>query len=123
MSALLQLAKRVEAATGPDRLTDAEIYVDLDAKLENLDALAINGEVGSWVPAYTASLDAAMTLVPGGWDWSTGTGRQRGWATLGLPSASPFGSSDDEVCCDDAATPALALCAASLRAHASGETE
>lgn len=64
-SPLIQLAERVEAATGPDRELDAEIYAALDSERDNLDALAINGEIGSWVPEFTASLDAAKTLWPG----------------------------------------------------------
>jgi hypothetical protein len=50
-----ELAERVEAATGPDR--------DIDHAIANLTNYATVGEVLT----YTASLDAAMTLVPEGW--------------------------------------------------------
>jgi hypothetical protein len=55
---LSTLADRVEAATGPDREIDDEIRT----------AMAYTYETGTLAPRYTASLDAAMTLVPEGWD-------------------------------------------------------
>ena len=83
---LLALASRVEAATGADRELDAAI------------AVAVSDDVGAWVvepspsslfshqpgwfctsdnrshkaPAYTASLDAAMSLVPSEAYWRLG---------------------------------------------------
>lgn len=59
-------------------------------------------------PAYTASLDAAMTLVPEGYDWAVF--RTNG----GLTVHAWCGSREDVF----AATPALALTAACLRARA-----
>lgn len=53
---LMELASRVEAGEGPDRELDAEILAAI--------AGTANGPV-SGAPAYTASLDAAMTLVNG----------------------------------------------------------
>jgi hypothetical protein len=111
-TALADLAARCEKATGPDRELDAEIYVALDANRENRDALAINGAVGSWVPDFTASLDAAMTLVPEGWYWQVGQGNHA-WAAV-YENPIPPAMRVDPI----AATPALALCAAALRARA-----
>jgi hypothetical protein len=105
---LVELAERCEAATGPDRLFDAEIYVALDGERENVDALAINGQVGSWVPEFTASLDAAMQLVPEGWDSSL-------HANVGEQSRARVYSSAGDSRWSYASTPALALCAAALR--------
>lgn len=84
MTDLVELAKRVEAATGPDRRLDVEIAVAVDWRwddweegestardrstahgLEWLIDRATNGMNSMWrgIPRYTASLDASMTLV------------------------------------------------------------
>jgi hypothetical protein len=131
VSDLLELAARCEAADGEDRLLDAEIYVALDAERENLDALAINGAVGTWVPKCTASLDAAMTLVPEENDsWSLMKWPQDGKPTFRATvswtvksshknASGPYVMHKPHVRRAEAATPALALCAAALRARAS----
>lgn len=108
MSELIALAERVEAATGPDR--------NLDMMIHGRDGPDGIGAYGDH-PAYTASLDAAMTLIPSGMilrrymatrfvphgcevglDWAHG-----GW----------IGESDHSF--------ALALTAACLRAHDSAK--
>lgn len=88
------LIARLEAATGPDRELDAEI-----ADAVEFDPTCLHS------PAYTASIDAAMTLVPpdtGIW----------GVAKLGDQYTAHAGNPDHE-----GATPALALCIAALRAR------
>jgi hypothetical protein len=114
---LLELADRCEAATGPD--------IDLD--------LAISEATKAWKTAPTwrqfrptDSLDAAMTLVPEGWhlmsmcEGPDETPRSRNFAYNGRGSV--------QLHCDrkgllhnlvygEAATFALALCAAALRAR------
>lgn len=55
---LLALASRVEAATGADRGLDSEIH---HAKCGGVGTGSYGTE-----PRYTASLDAAMSLVPSG---------------------------------------------------------
>lgn len=52
---LLSLADRVEALAGPNFAIETEIAYALDLPLEGM------------AKPYTASLDAAMTLVPDGW--------------------------------------------------------
>ena len=104
-SDLLDLAARVEALTEPSREVDAEIK---EAAGHAWDYAA---------HPYTASLDAAMTLVPEGIGSDllyvrterlhTGKGRAVLLDTLGGQESYA-----------DAATPALALCAAALRARA-----
>ena len=59
-------------------------------------------------PAYTASLDAAMTLVPEGWNY--GIFPKCAQLTHGPTTAL-------KVVIATAATPALALTAAALRSH------
>jgi hypothetical protein len=67
-------------------------------------------------PAYTTSLDAAMTLVPTGHDWSLFF--DNGSALAGCMPSSEDGCDWIDV---PGATPALALCAAALRAAAEME--
>lgn len=62
-AALIALAKRCEAAAGPDRELDADIALTQGwAQLRGDNWCGPTG--GICVPAYTASLDAAKTLVP-----------------------------------------------------------
>lgn len=121
---LLRLADLVEKATGPDRELDAAIYMLLNPHMK-----PVTGSVGRFYDpqkttmlgaqkyhiaggatavgkSYTASLDAAMTLVPEGW-FKLHPDSLKGWAALGI--VGPW---------SHAATPALALCAAALRARA-----
>lgn len=123
MMDLLNLAERVEALDGPCRETDALVYVAVTEDVDFEDALAINGEVGTWVPEYTASIDIAMTLVPPKMfeQVATGGGTKRSFAQLIWPRTPRYFShwwrtrASIYVC---AATPALALTAAALRALA-----
>ena len=59
-----ELIERLEKATGPDRELDALIWyavVERPAAGEKIDRDMVN----RW-PTYTASIDAALTLVPEG---------------------------------------------------------
>jgi hypothetical protein len=113
---LTALIARVEAATGPDREVDADIAVALnvgglaDPVWKRLPGgkFVDRGCAINTVSAdrYTASLDAAMALVPSGVDWLLDSGRI---AIVGRRPAGPFTAR--------AATPALALTAAALRAR------
>lgn len=138
MTDLTELAKRVEAATGPDADLDRRIMAALGYSYR-----AGNRSIGltygkAWdshpyqewvkgdevvpdhcVPDYTASLDAATTLVPGGWNWGVGPWEdwkstpRRAWAWC-----EETGEDWSEEMNRQAATPALALTAAALRARA-----
>lgn len=106
---LIALAERVEALTGPCRETDKAI----------MDALVKHGvmafRVGLDNFRVTASLDAAMSLVPEGSMWACGNHdnyRETPWAWCLAP-----GMSWDDADNFFAATPALALTAAALRAR------
>jgi hypothetical protein len=73
-----------------------------------------HGGVETWVnnaPRYTSSIDAAMTLMPKGWSWSVGFDEHGNRAIVGA-----FGNM--ETIASKAANPALAICAAALRARA-----
>ena len=102
------LAQRCEAATGPDRALDCTIRDTL--RLPN-DYGADWGARGHEIPAahpYTASLDAALTLVPTGY-----------WSLKGY-SDSLFAADIHGIWQGRGTTPALALCAAALRAGGEG---
>jgi len=123
---LIKLAERVEAATGPDRELDIAIWLGSIANeqqrklVEQGRELHGDGEADFRADRmmdgrrYTASIDAALTLVPEGHDWVLLDHR----ASYGSPYAE-VKSGDDRVAdhVGRAATPALALTAAALRAH------
>jgi hypothetical protein len=133
---LLALVDRVEALEGPCRETDAEIYQAQNPHMKQIpnDAVGrffdpnktsartaerffLSGGATGVAPRFTASLDAAMTLVPEGWSPSIGQNvHHLNWAafvqtlcTEGEPIIMGAGN---------ATTPALALTAAALRALA-----
>jgi hypothetical protein len=110
---LLGLAERVEKATEPSVLLDAQIYHD---------GLGLPQPAGDepYCPRYTASLDAAMTLVPEG---ETAGFRVENHPELRRKSrAEVWIDEDADPVRAASATPALALTAAALKARASGET-
>jgi hypothetical protein len=61
---LLALADRCEKATGPDRELECRIWCALNGHTFDLCKQVV-GDLSKWevAPAYTASLDAAMTLA------------------------------------------------------------
>lgn len=126
MTDLLELAERLERATGPDRELDKAIHgllfpprpvaTDEDQPPPGFGSGFLSGDY--WGSGYTSSIDAAMTLVPEGWDRiEQEQSRERAWARITV-HRNGFAPQYES----RAATPALALCAAALRALAqSGE--
>lgn len=112
---LLALADRCEAASGADK--DIDCWIENHLGLARFEPDRPSPIGGGWLDKriepkpYTASLDAAMTLVPEGYDWIVG--RTNG----GLTIHAEVGNREQYF----ADTPALALCAASLRALAAME--
>jgi hypothetical protein len=112
---LLKLAERVEAydpKMSPDNRAD-ELELHRDIVMET--------GVGSMNPAIEAtfvrSLDAAMTLVPPGWEPlidGVGSDRAERWIVELYPE-----DGDDRIENGAADTAPLALCAAALKARAS----
>lgn len=95
------LSSRVEALEGADQGMDALIAL----------ALGITGDPEGYPPAFTASLDAALSLLPKGCelDWEVNTfpiGKRSQCARVGPGRIQA-----------NAATPALALTAAALKAR------
>lgn len=129
---MLELAERVEQASGPDRELDAEVAL---AVTGNTAELSEGGNMiwcggghsvladlpavpwsSRWIQVahYTASLDAALTLVPDGHSWAAGDcGENDGpWACV---------TAHEEPCADypgAAGTVILSVLAAALRARA-----
>jgi hypothetical protein len=131
---LLELASRCEQATGPDRELDAAIALEacgfyIAAPRYEGDPVAygytdkdgIRVEPGhggmQLVPNFTASLDAAMSLVPEG----AGINLERFWVREGprwscILSQGLTRAGDAYI--QQAASGALVLTAAALRSHA-----
>ena len=139
--ALLQLAARVEAASGPDRELDAAIWCAVNGKefpqppyttiYKNYEG-EHSGITHSGLMRqcridqslnYTASLNAATALVPEGWRFMAGQREfphARAYVENGKPAFVGIGNrrNPERLWAETtAATPALALTAAALRAR------
>jgi len=99
----MTLIERLEALSGPNFAVEQEIVRIINPQATRL----------TMPPAYTASIDAAMTLVPEGW------GRMFNQSENGLHCNVCLARSypTNAVVYSEAATPAIALCIASLRAR------
>lgn len=121
------LADRVERAAGADRGLDACIaatlrvptkwqwasgYPSWEGREDGRVYLEAGGPSFA-AAAYTESVDAAMSLVPEGYHWGV---NWHAWDRDGR--ASVLGRHQSNPSTGYAATPALALVAACLRAHA-----
>ena len=104
-----ELTTRIEAATGPDRALDYDIAYLTGIYFRN----------GGKALAYTASIDAALTLVPEGWRLANlsqyDPGDAKSTCSLVRMEAG-YGALVKNRRWAVAATPALALCIAALRA-------
>ena len=107
---LLELAERCEAAEGPDRGLDMLICTAL-----NTGRRTDPRDPGP--DRFTASIDAAMSLVPEGWNRSFTDDPD----DLGCVIGELWTRKRNAV--GHAATPALALTAACLRARATENTD
>lgn len=110
---LAGLAARCEAATGPDRKLDLFIAKAICFFDGSRASYSLNQNL---FPKYTASLDAAMTLVPEGWDWGIAHFGPRGSEAQMWPRGDR--TSDRKVIGSSDTSPALALCVAALRVRA-----
>lgn len=124
---IAELIERLEKAEGPDREIDADLvcvccqgalvsqYIASDAEPSVFHAHALGLSDRSDVPAYTSSLDAALSLVERklpGVHWSVSNAAVKPRANVWMPQPTrpimgPYSSG---------ATPALAVCLALLRA-------
>ena len=128
MTALAELIARLEVATAGSRELDIAVYEAIGWRRKQFsktaptwlcppdDGKRIAIEPFNLLPCVTTSIDAALTLVPEGMEWALSNHGQTGaeqlcWAGV---FGSPFIGSE---CDSHAATPALALCIAALRAR------
>jgi hypothetical protein len=130
-----ELIARIEAATGPDRELDAAIYAAMNPEMRPIPNLkgrffnpakttafvAKDYHLGKGVtdvaPSFSASIDAALTLVPGKWkvrqmNFSAPCADDRKW-WLNLHG----GKEGEDTFTGLGATPALAICIAALKAR------
>lgn len=107
--ALLALAERAEAATGPDRNLDADI----------MRAIGLAGLKADYAPhPYTASLDAAMSLVPEGDSFTVGQNVHHDHWVASVNYLNGDGQPQSRGSSIACRTGPLALTAAALRARA-----
>ena len=114
----MKLSDQVEAAAGPDRELDALIAEAINGHPPPRSGGGQNALTGKWYepnepycPAYSASIDAALTLVPEEclWNLKMEYTEGRGLVRMWYPNSNSTYQSLH--------TPALALCAAALRAR------
>lgn len=127
---LNELADRVEALSGPDRDVDDAIATAIYSEPERHCIKGLSDEAGGmWMFRYpngsvgsslrfTGSLDAAMTLVPGG--KGRGAFHVQRSSTANNCAVVWFDAEFNRSERGDAKTPALALASAALRACARG---
>ena len=140
MESMQELIERLDVVTAPDRQLDVLIALALDwshpsagCTLRQLQALGETVEdiaadterqtsILNQLPRYTASLDDAMTLIPQGWESVSIRQTDDGeWhAELARHDGHMMAEDPEEwwVDAERRPNPALALCAASLRAMA-----
>jgi hypothetical protein len=125
------LIERLEKATGPDRMLDFDMWVEITKPggFPALDEPAYTRvkwfecwKDRSVFPNYTASIDAALTLKPEGMGWRCEDCERKGERWIGAWVAGPDAGSS---MCNAptvwrAATPAIALCIATLKARSNG---
>lgn len=99
------ILERLERATVPLRNLDAELHYEFHPGPAVYDASC---RVMSYVPAYTESIDAALTLVPEG----------SAWTLMRHDNALYYAECGPDSWQSNAPTPALAICIAALKARA-----
>lgn len=105
------LIERLEKATGPDREIDLAIYrAEFPHPAVGLPKRNQDEYDRARGPRYTSSIDAALTLVPEGCKWEASSYPKNGAAWVG-----PFKAPVQQFTV--AATPAIALCIAALKAR------
>jgi len=121
---LLALADRVANASNPVEVVqlNGQLLRTLGWTSDATNVYDPAGERRSGIPSYTLSVDDAEKLVPSGWGWLISKPNAKALASGLLKEHTPV-MGEVQYGCDHryavaAATPALALCAAALRARA-----
>ena len=120
-----ELIERLEKATGPDRGLDGDIAVCCGEATGYVERLGKRDD--GWVskgahhavvaaPTYTASIDAALTLIPSTQNWSIETDPGGHWAkTWTMEPSQIFGGQTWRVRDNESASAAIAFCIAALK--------
>lgn len=123
MSELLKLAERCEAAAGSDRDLDVDIHEAIGNVVDR--GCPAEWHSGEETPRYSESIDAAMMLVREDAQrlrfWRVGNDGEGGDPSAFKAEILVVTNLTSVTSKAIAATPALALCAASLRARAAQE--
>jgi hypothetical protein len=120
--------ERLEKAAGPDRELDVAIVYALYPDIGQYDGLCVGDPPIFWhepyrkqpCPQFTASIDAALTLVPEGWvRFVDATLPEAGIRVelSGRFSTAPYDGDDDRAVFADHKIEAIATCIAALRAR------
>lgn len=105
------LIVRLEQATGPNRDLDRDLWFCLVPEMEGCWPHWSGLERRSICPRFTGSIDIALALIPKGMCWLIAFG---GFARI------TRGLGDEQVVWSvTAATPAIAMCVAALKARSS----
>jgi hypothetical protein len=120
---LIELAERCEKASEPDRETEARIAMELAWRKTTLGQAGRvwydqDGNLEAVPPKYTASLDAALTLLPEGSEWRLERRFSKAMSPAYASVWNPGATDVDFHANAHGKSPALALCAAALRARA-----
>jgi hypothetical protein len=114
----MKLADRIEQAEGPSRELDAEIAQFFGLRVVDhghpIGRCCYENGISVPLPYFTSRTEATAKFVPEGHGYAVGNGvpDEGPWAWCSLPG---------EVNVIHASTPALALCAAAIRAQEAGE--
>lgn len=112
------LALRCEQAVDSDGNLDKAILLALGYSWRGMDYWHSDDKRIWRNPSnFTASLDAALTLVPEGWSVSVSINERHTWGQATMGRSYPT----NKTIATEHRTPALALCAAALRARAQME--
>lgn len=114
MSEMIELAERCEKATGPDRDLDGLIYRSIDPVIEQCWPHWDRLQREQIVPRYSESIDAAATLLAPGVHVSAQFDMPDEGSDTAASIVLSYG--EERLGSGLAATPALALCVAALRA-------
>lgn len=97
-----ELIERLERATGPDQDVDIAIHKAVHPRHDEVpdsrdEAFGLRqafdtGRAEIPCPSYTASLDAALTLVPEGWTWAVDATAPECRIDVDLFAPGPYGA-------------------------------
>jgi len=114
------LIARLREATGGNTELDAYIHLAVTPELADSHVregsgwiIGGNHESPTYAPPYTASIDAALTLLPDKWSWRCNASENRLHSTAIVGRSYPTNANASA----EHSSPAIALCIAALEAR------